>query len=242
MPSLSTNTEGLLTAFTTFLVSSGLVANGWNAAIAAGTNPLKLSTNASAIIPDWALYKCPECQGHSKNMGCTAYDANNQCGRWWYSENFRSAFTLIGQAGQDPGNTIAQILTNKWSTGPLLFENSSICDAFASLAANDPKLTLESSSNIGDATGQLTANVRVFDASKPDLAFLWKNLADSTVRGISLKGASTDDGETLTTGFAKPDTTLKHPGNTLQVYTGGGIEFSCTSQLSTSLLGDGWVF
>lgn len=223
-PSVPSEAKGILTALTTFLVSSTLEANDWKAFILGGIDPLQLSTNSSAELPTWA--NCTECgkqKDMAKFMGCQGYESNNQCGRWWYSSNLNSAFTLQGPSKQDAGQLMTQIFNSGWTTGALLFETASSCDA-ASLLQTNGIATDASQSNM--LAGYINAN-----RALRDLPTFWQNIAD-VYANHKVFAFTAESRGTLTTTYLRVQGPLEHPADTLQSYTQGGIDFSCTSQLS----------
>ena len=129
LPNITSDTSGLLIAFTTFLVSEALIFDGWHVVASLDTDPLGL-TNGSVPCPEWTQYNesalqsvqeydgvddslydgrylsRAECvkQPHFNYYGldCYDYDVNGQCNNsyWWYSQQFNAAFTLA----KDPYN------------------------------------------------------------------------------------------------------------------------------------------
>ena len=124
----------ILQPLNTYLVSSILAQNDWTVLALVGIDVAALSQPAIGTLPEWVLSNCPSCTV-PVNLGCTSYDANSQCGRWWYSQNLNSSFTLVqaGNSSNDPINLIATVFQQGWTTGESLFENAAICDGPSSL-------------------------------------------------------------------------------------------------------------
>ena len=111
---LDTQTEALDLAFTTFLVSTCIMSNNWQGAVAVDTSPQALATNGTAAQYD---------------IDCDGYDANNVCNAWWYDEDNNDAYTLtsLDNLMDNPYAKIHGILSNGWSTGAQLFGGARRC-------------------------------------------------------------------------------------------------------------------
>lgn len=72
----------------------------WTVLALVGIDVAALSQTSTGTLPSWILNNCPTCTP-PVNFGCTSYDENSHCGRWWYSEDLNSSFTLV-QAGNPP--------------------------------------------------------------------------------------------------------------------------------------------
>lgn len=210
--------------------------NVWNGAVVPGVDPHDITTNNSAVLPDWALYHCSRCSEQT-SLGCESYDSNNMCGRWWYSPDIKCAFTLGGYMfDQDPGHLMSQIFSHNWTTPELLFKTSAFCDAFAGTV--DGNVT-ETAENFGQQLPVVLTNDDQYPTllSYPEAWVTWVN---DSIRGRTLSYLSIE----LRTGidfpleetFVWPHGNTQHPNNTLLNYTSGGVDFSCTSQLSLTIM------
>jgi len=116
-PSLPNQTDYLLYAFNTYVISSGLRGNNVYGTIAKNTNIQSLATNGSQ---NNLAYDLSDCKG---------YNSQKVCDTWWYSGNYASTFGLddfshIGRGHGDLMTTMFQ----KYTTGQLLFDNAYACN------------------------------------------------------------------------------------------------------------------
>ncbi|KAG8525282.1 uncharacterized protein KY384_008926 [Bacidia gigantensis] len=113
--SLPDQTGYLYYAFNTYLISQALNGNNIYGVIGKGTDPLQLKTNGSTLA-------------HNFDVNCDQYDAQNVCDAWWYSGNYRSAFTLdnFSKMNVNYGAELTTLFTNLTS-GELLFEGAYAC-------------------------------------------------------------------------------------------------------------------
>lgn len=238
-PSVANQTEGLLTALFTFLISSALVENGWNGAVVPGVDPQSITTNKSAVLPDWALYDCSRCSEQT-DMGCEIYDSNNMCGRWWYNPDIECAFTLGGHiSDQDPGHLMSQIFSRNWTAPELLFKTSALCDGYAATVDGNMTISIPHDLEVGPPDYTSGDAYRMF-LSYPEA---WVTWANDTIRGRTLSNLSVEVESHVTFPrdqiFTWPHGNTQHPNSTLLNYTSGGADFSCTSQLSLTIM-DTW--
>ena len=118
----------LLQAFTTFLVSTALTKNDWKTLAIPGLDMSSLQ-NGTKPCPQWAS---GDCSGDGGIHWCNHYDEQGLCAGtyWWYSQNHDTMYTIVkGEKlhKEDETNKIIQtILSKKWSTGQMLFENAAI--------------------------------------------------------------------------------------------------------------------
>ena len=140
-PSISNTTEGLLIGFSNILVKKALTSAGWNAVVAVDTDPLEMTLKPNAFYPYWVEYSSRP--GHQfRSLACHSYDTHSlwddSC--WWYSRLQDSAYTLTKQSDftivnpresierdPDPRQLLKTIFDNGWSTGELLFQDTSLC-------------------------------------------------------------------------------------------------------------------
>ncbi|KAG8531389.1 uncharacterized protein KY384_003018 [Bacidia gigantensis] len=106
-------------AFNTYLISQTLNGNNVYAVLGKGTDPHQLATNGSKLADDIDLKDCK-----------TGYNSVGVCDAWWYSGNYRSAFTLdnFSHMNWNYGDKITSLLQNL-TTGELLFEGAYACGA-----------------------------------------------------------------------------------------------------------------
>ena len=79
-----------------------------------GTDPHQLATNGTELADSVDLKDCKD-----------GYNERNICDAWWYSESYRSAFTLndFNHMNWNYGPKMDLLLQN-FTTGQLLFENA----------------------------------------------------------------------------------------------------------------------
>lgn len=240
-PSLPKQTQGISPALTTFLVSSAFANTGWNIAAVSNVDPLAITTNSSASLPDWATLDCTECH-ELRDLDCRAEDLNNstgQCNHWWYSASLNTAFTLGGgNPGKNTKELLSKIFDNQWTTGALLFENVGYCDVFA---------LWQDSDNNGSAIQRALA-----ESFSRNVDFWTNNIADVTSQGPSVVLGITlapnliydyvvSDYQYSIPAFNTSNQTIAiyaagaatpHPPNTPYRYQStGNVDFSCASQL-----------
>ena len=221
--SLPPNPAVLTDPLNTFLVSSILAQKNWTVLALVGIDVAALSQNPTGTLPLWVLNNCPTCTP-SVNFGCTSYDSNSQCGRWWYSSDLNSSFTLVqtsNTANNDPTTMIATIFNQGWTTGSLLFENAAICD--------EPPRLINTISAIPQMERPASPLADYMDS------WFWKLLSVAPLAGTaSVDIVVSDEFNAYIESHPGP---VSHPGDTLVGVTGGKIDFSCVSQLDLRV---GW--
>ncbi|KAL9038502.1 MAG: hypothetical protein Q9180_003096 [Flavoplaca navasiana] len=127
---LQNNIQRLLQAYTTFIASTTLVQTGWHAILLPGVNPLEI-TNTGTGYPSWAGEDPDEADLH-----CTEYNDVGQCSGtyWWYSQDQNSAYVLNRGEDEDSTDLLNKVLSTRWSTGKLLFEDAAVCEIRAVLS------------------------------------------------------------------------------------------------------------
>lgn len=213
----------ILQPLDTYLVSSILAQNNWTVLALVGIDVAALSQPVTGTLPAWVLSNCPSCTA-PVNFGCTSYDTNSQCGRWWYSQHLNSSFTLVqaGNLSNDPTNLIATAFQQGWTTGELLFENAAICDQPSSLVE-----TLDS--------------LEVFERPVTPLtdymdSWFWR------LMGVVRRSDNTSLADIVVSNAfnayikSRPGP-VAHPASTLFNISGGKINFACMSQLDLQV---GW--
>ncbi|KAI9706724.1 MAG: hypothetical protein M1836_003735 [Candelina mexicana] len=243
-PSLPNQTEHLLIAFTTFLVSSALAGNGWNTLMAVDVNPLGIA-KGTAPLPLWTQEPyCEHCGNWTNlDLDCQQYDANNQCNYWYYSTSHKSAYTLGEGSKRDPTDIISSIFDQKWSTGPLLFENAGVCNLFATVKKT-PGIT--PISIFHDTYSRSSIMVEV--PTSGSLIPYETCIHSSTINGTCHKNVdifsyiisqATSHENDSTWDFSMFSVNMNHPNNTLfNITSSGNMDFSCTSQLNLAMLTD----
>ncbi|KAL8950518.1 MAG: hypothetical protein Q9222_003457 [Ikaeria aurantiellina] len=117
LPSLPDQTQYLLYAFNTYIISTALVGNDIHATIALDTNVQALATNGT--YQDKLAFDLSDCEG---------YNSENVCDTWWYSGNYASTFGLDHFAHRERGfGDVMTQLFQKYTTGQLLFDNAYAC-------------------------------------------------------------------------------------------------------------------
>lgn len=115
-PSLADQSNYLLYAFNTYIISQALNGNNVYGTIGLNTNPQALATNGSKTA-----YDLSDCEG---------YNEQNVCDNWWFSGRYWSAFGLddFSHAGRNYGDVLTQLFSN-YTTGELLFDGAYACNA-----------------------------------------------------------------------------------------------------------------
>ncbi|KAI9678359.1 MAG: hypothetical protein M1817_006306 [Caeruleum heppii] len=113
-PALNQQTKGLERVLNTYILSSGLVANQWDAVVALDTNPQQLGRNGSRI---------------AYRLDCEQYDANGVCNAWAYDAEYNMAFTLNHRSAMkdNPNKILTTAFNNGWTTRELLFNGAAAC-------------------------------------------------------------------------------------------------------------------
>ncbi|KAL8713776.1 MAG: hypothetical protein Q9220_002303 [cf. Caloplaca sp. 1 TL-2023] len=116
LPSLPDQTQYLLYAFNTYIISTCLVGNDIHAVLALDTNVQALATNGSQNTLAFDL------------SDCVGYNSENVCDTWWYSGNYASTFGLdhFSHHERGYGDVLTQLF-QKYTTGQLLFDNAYAC-------------------------------------------------------------------------------------------------------------------
>ena len=115
-PSLPDQTNYLLYAFNTYIISQALNSNNVYGVFAQDTNPQALATNGSKTAYDLSA--------------CAGYNEQNICDEWWYSGHYASAFGLddFSHSARTYGDVLTTLLSN-YTTGELLFDGAYACNA-----------------------------------------------------------------------------------------------------------------
>ena len=212
----------LLQPLDTYLVSSILAQEGWTMLALVGIDVATLSQTSTGSLPAWVLSNCPTCKP-PVNFGCSGYNSNNRCGRWWYSSNLNSSFTLVqtGNSSNDPTDLIETIFQQGWTTGELLFENAAICAEPSGLVQ-----TLETMQRSQRPSSPLTDYMD---------SWFWR------LMGVASQSGTSSANIVVSNAFnafiaSRPDLT-RHPASTLFNITEGKIDFACMSQLDMQV---GW--
>ena len=212
----------LLQPLDTYLVSSILAQEDWTILALVGIDVAALSQTSTGSLPAWVLSNCPTCTP-PVNFGCSSYDANNQCGRWWYSQNLNSSFTLVQatNSSNDPTDLIATVFQQGWTTGQLLFENAAICAEPSRLVQ-----TLETMQRSRRPASPITDYMD---------SWFWR------LMGVASRSGTASVDIVVSNAFnefiaSRPGPT-HHPAGTVFNITDGKIDFACMSQLDVQV---GW--
>lgn len=116
-PSLPDQTNYLLYAFNTYIISQALNGNNVYGVYGQDTDPQSLATNGS---------KTPYDLSDCKN----GYNAQGVCDTWWYSTRYSSAFGLddFSHMNRGYGEVLTSLFSN-YTTGEFLFEGAYSCNA-----------------------------------------------------------------------------------------------------------------
>ena len=116
-PSIPDQTNYLLYAFNTYIITAALNGNDVHSVMAKDTNPQQLATNASSKHLNYKI-------------DCQEYNEQGVCDAWWYSENYNIAFGLNDFKKQNRNfHDIITKLLSTLTTGELLFEASLACNS-----------------------------------------------------------------------------------------------------------------
>ncbi|KAL8867078.1 MAG: hypothetical protein Q9174_005894, partial [Haloplaca sp. 1 TL-2023] len=124
-PSLPDQTQYLLYAFNTYIISAGLRGNNIYGTIAKDTNVQALATNGSQVNEAFDL------------SACEGYNSENVCDTWWYSGFYNSTFSLnhFSHMERGYGDVMTQLF-QKYTTGQLLFDNAYGCNINGNFGKN----------------------------------------------------------------------------------------------------------
>lgn len=212
----------LLQPLDTFLVSSILAQNNWTVLALVGIDVAALSHTSTGTLPAWVLKNCPTCTP-PVNFGCTSYDARSQCGRWWYSQDLNSSFTLVqtGNVSNDPTNLISTVFQQGWTTGELLFENAAICD--------EPPGLVERLASMEMMERPASPLTDFMDS------WFWRLMGVASHDGTNSVDIVVSDA--FNAYIESRPGPVSHPSNTLFNVSGSKIDFACMSQLDLQV---GW--
>ena len=184
-----------------------------------GVDPLGYSNKTLDGCPPWEN----DCSGKN-DLQCDSYEVTGQCNGtyWWYSANHNSAYTLNNNDDTDSTDILAKIFRSGWSTGSLLFENAAICNIRNMLNQSIPELNYTTSQGI--AGFAIQGNI-------PNELRGYTQTINTTTTFLPMNGAGLSHLSTISA-FANA---LFHPTDSLWAFNGGGLDFSCTSQLNVSV-------
>lgn len=119
--SLPDQSEVLLYAFNTYVISQALNGNNIYGVAAPNTDPLALATNGTKT---------------SYKIDCKSYNEQNICDAWWFSNTTRTAFGLdnFSHMNYNYGPQLTKLFT-KYTTGRMLFEDALACGSTGSYNA-----------------------------------------------------------------------------------------------------------
>ena len=115
LPTIPSQSDAILTALNTYVISQCLTANKWVIARAIDTSMDALMTNGSS--PNWGIPGC----GHG-------YDDHSVCGAYYWNAAIDVSFTLTSNQNPslDPTSDLQAFFGN-WTTPDLLFNGAAQC-------------------------------------------------------------------------------------------------------------------
>lgn len=117
VPTISDQSDSILTALNTYVISQCLHANNWVIARAIDTDVNELQANGSAA--GWDIPNCGK-----------GYDGQSLCGAYYFNQAIDVSFTLTnnGDLSKDPTKVMDQLFAN-WTTPDQLFNGAAQCQA-----------------------------------------------------------------------------------------------------------------
>ena len=142
LPTIPSQSDSILTALNTYVISQCLQANKWVIARAIDTDMNAVMTNGSD--PNW---KIPSCG--------SGYDGNSVCGAYYWNQAIDVSFTLTNNQNPslDPTTDMKSFFAN-WTTPDLLFNGAAQCQV---QGGSDPVVSVSSSG----VTASCLSNVKV---------------------------------------------------------------------------------
>ena len=124
VPSIADQSDSMLRALNTYVISQCLQANNWVITRAIDTDVNLLQANKS--VAGWNIPGCG-----------TGYDPNSICGAYYFNQAIDVSFSLtnIGDMKQDPTPDLGQFFAN-WTTPDLLFNGAAQCEVQGGHAPN----------------------------------------------------------------------------------------------------------
>lgn len=124
VPSIADQSDSMLTALNTYVISQCLQANNWVITRAIDTDVNQLQDNGSAV--GWNIPGCG-----------TGYDSNSICGAYYFNGAIRVSFSLdkLDDMANNPTPDMSQFFAN-WTTPDLLFNGAAQCEAQGGSAPN----------------------------------------------------------------------------------------------------------
>ena len=115
VPTISDQSDSILTALNTYIISQCLQANNWVIARAIDTDINELQANGSAA--GWDIPNCGN-----------GYDGNSLCGAYYFNKAIDVSFSLTnnGDLSNDPTSAMDQLFAN-WTTPDQLFNGAAQC-------------------------------------------------------------------------------------------------------------------
>lgn len=117
LPTIPSQSDAILTALNTFVISQCLTANKWVIARAIDTDMNAVMVNGSS--PNWNISGCG-----------SGYDSHDICGAYYWNREKDVSFTLTSyeDASRDPTSDMQAFFGN-WTTPDLLFNGAAQCQA-----------------------------------------------------------------------------------------------------------------
>ena len=203
-----------------------------------------MSINPRARFPGWL----PAGQNPQfRSLACHNYDSYNLCkdSCWWYSRSQASAYTLTKQPNPailDPNKSIRQdpdprvllqtIFERGWTTGELLFEDTSLC-LYPDL---DPNCTQAPRTMAESVT--VTDREMFYRTTRNTLLFDLYVRRGPTMRNIILKRFSKSPFSSLLSDW--PPRIGNERPRVFSATTSPDIDSACLSQLNLTVL-DSWT-
>ena len=124
VPSIADQSDSMLTALNTYVISQCLQANNWVITRAIDTDVNELQANGSAA--GWDIPGCG-----------SGYDSNSICGAYYFNKAINVSFSLDnnGDMSKNPTTDMSQLFAN-WTTPDLLFNGAAQCEAQGGSAPN----------------------------------------------------------------------------------------------------------
>ncbi len=117
VPTISDQSDAILTALNTYVISQCLQQNNWVIARAIDTDINALQTNGSD--PNWSIPGCGN-----------GYSSDSRCGGYYWNQAIDVSFTLTnnGDLSNDPTDAMNQLFGN-WTNPDILFNGAAQCQA-----------------------------------------------------------------------------------------------------------------
>ena len=124
VPSIADQSDSMLKALNTYVISQCLQANNWVITRAIDTDVNQLQANGSAV--GWDIPGCG-----------SGYDSDSICGAYYFNEAIKVSFSIdnFGDMSTNATTDLSQLFAN-WTTPDLLFNGAAQCEAEGGSAPN----------------------------------------------------------------------------------------------------------